>query len=516
MRTLESSRPALAAMGASLGRSFHAFVFVAYPVVFVVGTTAPALPVDRAAIARCLAIAVALTAGSLVALKTVIVDLSVRAACVSFASILSFGCFLMFSGASTHVAAASLYTCASIAIALLVVRPWQRKPRQSTALNLAACTLLVVNASRTVAAIGAEQPWRPAADALIHSVVSTQAGRPAGPQPDIYYLILDGFGRPDVLQELYGLDLQPFVKALEGRGFVIPDASQSNYAQTYLSMASSLNLSYLDGIAATMRDSSDRRALDYLIQQNALMTIAKRAGYEVVAIGSDYSASERFDVADQCLCEQYGLSEIEVATLNLTPLRALPLHRWTYDAHRRKFDAAFNHLQQARSQTRPNFVFAHVLSPHPPFVFASDGTPRSSGKTFSFSDGSHFPGPRSEYIAGYRDQARFVTRRILDAIDAILQRPGPAPVIVIHGDHGPGSMWDWNDIANGNPRERLGIFSAYRFPGDDFKPSPQITPVNALRVMANRYLGTALPTLPDASFASNWKRPYDWIRVEAH
>jgi hypothetical protein len=219
MRTLESSRPALAAMGASLGRSFHAFVFVAYPVLFVVGTTAPALPVDRAAIARCLAIAVAVTAASLVALKSVIVDLSVRAACVSFASILSFGCFLMFGGGSTHVGAASLYTCGSIAIALLVVRPWQRRPRQSTALNLAACTLLVVNASRSVAAIGADEPWRPAADALIQSVVSTQAGPPAGPQPDIYYLILDGFGRPDVLQELYDLDLQPVVTA----GFVNHD-----------------------------------------------------------------------------------------------------------------------------------------------------------------------------------------------------------------------------------------------------------------------------------------------------
>ena len=88
-----------------------------------------------------------------------------------------------------------------------------------------------------------------------------------------------------------------------------------------------------------------------------------------------------------------------------------------------------------------------------------------------------------------------MTRRILEAIDAILQRPGPSPVIVIHGDHGPGSMWNQNDV---------------------FKPSAQITPVNAWRVMENRYLVTSLPALPDASFASNWKRPYDWIRVEAH
>ena len=274
-----------------------------------------------------------------------------RAAC-SFASILSFGFFLMLGTALTHFATAALYTLVSIAIILLLVRPWQTRPRKSTALNLAACALLVLNASIPIVAIGIERPWRPAADALIQSVVSTQRGHPAGPQPNIYYLILDGFGRPDVLQELYDLDMRPFVKALEARGFAIPGASQSNYAQTYLSMASSLNLGYLDGITATMREGSDRQALGYLIQQNALMTVAKQAGYQVIAIGSDYSATERFDVADQCLCEQYGFNETEVATLNLTPLRALPLHRWTYDAHRRKFDAAFNHLWDARSQGR--------------------------------------------------------------------------------------------------------------------------------------------------------------------
>ena len=109
-----------------------------------------------------------------------------------------------------------------------------------------------------------------------------------------------------------------------------------------------------------------------------------------------------------------------------------------------------------------------------------------------------------------------MTGRILHAIDAIIQRPGPAPVIVIHGDHGPGSMWEPNDIGNSNLGERLGIFSAYRFPGDEFRPSAHITPLNALRVMANRYLGTSLPTLPDASFASTWQRPYDLIRIEAH
>ena len=60
MRTQELGDLQLSAASASLGHSFHAFVFVAYPLLIVVGTTAPAVPVDLAAITRCLAIAVAI------------------------------------------------------------------------------------------------------------------------------------------------------------------------------------------------------------------------------------------------------------------------------------------------------------------------------------------------------------------------------------------------------------------------------------------------------------------------
>jgi hypothetical protein len=382
-------------------------------------------------------------------------------------------------------------------------------------LNLAAGAVLAVNVYTSTSIVHWNQRWRAVADALIDTVVASANASRRHPQPDIYYVVLDGFGRRDVLRALYQLDLGPFVTALKSRGFTIPEASQSNYAQTYLSLASSLNLSYLDPIASGMQGSGDRRPLDYLISNNALTRLAGKQGYEVIAIGSNYSATEWLDNADRCLCEQYGFHEIETAAINLTPLRALPLDRWTYGAHRKKIEGAFRHLQDPGGRAGPKLVFAHLISPHPPFVFESDGRPRPYGtQLFSLMDGNHFPGSRAEYVEGYRDQAQFVMNRLLSAIDAILSRPGPSPVIVLQGDHGPGSMWNWDDVASSDARERLGIFSAYRFPGNDGQGlTPHTSPVNGMRIMANRYLGTSLPILPDRSFASTWQRPFQLVPV---
>ena len=503
----------LNAAAAAMSQCFHTFVFAAYPVLIVVGSNAGVLPLDGTVVARCLAISVALTAALLVILKPLIPELSNRAAWLSFVFI-AFNLYAIVGGTSSHAGFAALYTFGSGAVAALIVRPRTLRQRKSTALNLAACTVLAVNLYATSPVLRSDERWRSTADALIEGVVGSAGPRRGGPPPDIYYVVLDGFGRQDILKDLYQLDVGPFVAALESRGFTVPDASQSNYAQTFLSLASSLNLSYLDPVARVMRNSEDRRVLDYLIQNNALTALAKRAGYQVTAIGSNYAATERLNNADVCLCEQYGLHEIEATAINLTPLRALLLDRWTYDAHRRKVEQEFGHLENAGSIDGPRLVFAHVISPHPPFVFGPDGPVTDPTRIFGLMDGSHFAGSRAEYTAGYRNQAQFVMKRVLSFVDSILSRPGPSPVIILHGDHGPGSLWDWDDVASGNARERLGILSAYRFPGDD-RPllDPQVSPVNALRIMANRHLGTSLPILPDLSFASTWRRPFQWVPV---
>ena len=494
-----------------IGTCFHTVVFAAYPVLIVMGANAGVVPLDAAVLARSLAASTLLVVVVLLALKPVVPDLASRAAWLSFV-LIGFILYPLAGGTSMHRGLAAGYVLASMALAALVVKPWSPRRRRSGLLNLAAALVLGVNLYSYAPAVMDAEPWRREADRLIASVADAPATIAPEPRRNIYHVILDGFGRPDVLKERYGLDLGGFVRELESRGFVVPARSQSNYAQTFLSLGSTLNLSYLDSVAEAMGDSGDRRVLHHLIQNNALMLIAKRAGYRVIAIGSNYAATERIDAADACHCTQFGLREIESTAVNLTPLRALPLSRWTYDAHRRKVEESFRHLRESTAEAGPTFVFAHILAPHPPFVFGHDGRAVSNaGRMFSLLDGTKYPGSHDEYAAGYREQSRYIAREILSAIDVMLARNGPAPVIVVHGDHGPGSIEEPESLRGEKGRERMAIFSAYYFPGDS-RPSmpPHVSPVNGLRMVANRHLGTALPILDDVSYGSTWKRPYQF------
>jgi hypothetical protein len=86
-------------------------------------------------------------------------------------------------------------------------------------------------------------------------------------------------------------------------------------------------------------------------------------------------------------------------------------------------------------------------------------------------------------------------------------------VIIIHGDHGPGSMLQQNDPARTNLPERMNIFAAYLFPDGSNSLYPAMTPVNGARALANQYFGTDLPRLPDKSWFSTEKHPFDFTPV---
>ena len=312
----------------------------------------------------------------------------------------------------------------------------------------------------------------------------------------------------------YDLDLGPFVEHLRSKGFYVPERSQSNYSQTFLALASTLTLNSIDDVAAAIgEESDDRRPMRYLITQGALPKLAKNAGYRVVGIASDYMATRGLDFADECVCQQYGMTGIEQATVALTPLAGLPFSRWSHYAHYQNVLASFQAIENFRATKEPIFLFAHILSPHPPFVFAPDGSSRTGPPSpYIFDDGSHYPGSKQNYVHGYHDQVQFVTQRLTTLIDSLLAASDPPPVIVIHGDHGPGSMLNWDSAEETNTRERMTIFAAYFFP-DGPPLYPTISPINGARALATGYLGARLPFLPDKSQFSTWNRPYRFVLV---
>jgi hypothetical protein len=492
-----------------------------YPLSQVIADNAGVLPLSGLLLARSFMTALIATGLLLFALRPVQRDLATRSIWLA-AILFLFG--LYGSAIATvqdyggHVDSGSpwlagAFALGSIAVATIATRPWQVRRRDSTTATILAALLIGFNLVRGLATaitggIGAPPKSFDSPGATLASRAKITQTR------DIYYVVLDGFGRADVLRRYYDTDLSTFVDFLKSRGFSVPDQSQSNYAQTFLSLASTLNMTYLDDVAAARTNGSrDRRPLQALIHQNALMAAAKRAGYRVIAIGSDYLATHSIEAADVCACQQYGLDEIQTGMLALTPFAGLPLDRWTYGAHRRNVIEAFKSLETLSGLPGPKLVFVHVIAPHPPFVFGPDGGPRQpTDRFFGFHDGDHFRGSKGEYFSGYRDQVQFVVHRLQVIVGSLLSRPGTKPVIVLHGDHGPGSMLSWEDADATNMGERMGIFAAYHFP-DGPTLYPTITPVNGARALASQYLGVDLSFLPDRSFFSAWMRPYDFIPV---
>ncbi len=337
--------------------------------------------------------------------------------------------------------------------------------------------------------------------------------------PNIYYIILDAYARDDVLKDLYGYDNTPFLGELERRGFYVARESYANYGLTYLSLSSSLNMDYLDGIAKEHPSNSDFfMAVQDRCRRSKVAAMLKERGYTFVTFASGYTATSEMD-ADVTVKPPILFTEFENAVIRMTPLRMM-LGRLAgpspYAVHRNRILFTLDRLDRLARYGRPLFVFAHVEAPHPPFVFAADGSPVQTERPFEVTDGMRFNeagGTEDEYIHGYVGQVTHVNRLVLDALDRIIAQD-PGAIIVVQGDHGS-RLKATNDLATTGLKETVAILNAYRLPGsNDSKPLyPAISPVNTFRVIFNRYFGEDYTLLPDRSFFCQWETPSNLVDV---
>ena len=65
-------------------------------------------------------------------------------------------------------------------------------------------------------------------------------------KPDVYYIIFDAYPRSDQLLEHFGYDNREMIAFLEDNQFYVAHKSHANYPMTPLSLASSMNMQYMD------------------------------------------------------------------------------------------------------------------------------------------------------------------------------------------------------------------------------------------------------------------------------
>jgi hypothetical protein len=349
-----------------------------------------------------------------------------------------------------------------------------------------------------------------------------------GSTPDIYYIILDGYGRADTLADIYGHDNEPFLNELRARGFFIGTNSQANYLRTSLSITSALNMEYINFTADLVGpEATNRIPLLELSSNNLARRMLKEAGYKFVLVDSGSAFTRIYD-ADVFLTpfktrlnlfESWYFSTTALAALyepeiSITPVLQDYLPIAGYATQRKFILASLDELARVPSIPGPKFVFAHIIAPHPPFVLDENGNPRHPDYPYVTGDGASFASDKEYYRQAYIGQVKYLNGQILVVVDQILKTSSRPPVIIIQGDHGPGLLLMNGDSVKSCLWERASILNAYYFP--DHKVDmlyPSISPINSFRTIFNTYFGASFDLLPDKTFFSLFNVPYDFVDI---
>ena len=392
----------------------------------------------------------------------------------------------------------------------------------SSFLNLAALLLLALNGYRV-----ATYAWQPETAQAVGGTEEVVLHAPAE-MPDIYYIILDRYASSVTLAGHYGFDNEPFLGELERRGFTVARDSHANYFKTALSLTSSLSMDYLDTSSLRGEPGSEwAKVFAALGDHLAVPAALKRLGYGYVHIGNYWEPTARNVDADVSLrFQDYAEFSSALWATTLMTLFASEAEQVAddddeataaYDLARFTTLYAFDRLEESTERPGPTFVFAHLLVPHTPYVFDTDGslpTPEEARKREE----------DEEYIA----QLEWTNQRVLDAIDRLTEAdPESDPIIVLQADEGPypyrfrlvGGSFQWFEASDEEIQQKFGILNAVRYPGVDASAQgfhDSVSPVNQFRILFNAYFDADMSLLPDVTYLSRdvsrwWElRRYPW------
>ncbi|MCL4562231.1 MAG: hypothetical protein M1281_16670 [Chloroflexi bacterium] len=384
-----------------------------------------------------------------------------------------------------------------------ILRGKRNYQKINQALNLVGMLLLIF----PVYQIARYEIAKPAGQAMAESwvpQVSLSVASAQGSRPDVYYIILDGYSRADVIQEQVGYDNTPFLNQLRDLGFVIGDCSRSNYGSTHSSLTSSLNMEELSTVVqwAANEGLSGDQVWDFIIHSQVRKQF-ENLGYKIVAFDTGYAWLDLTD-ADLFL----SLKTTPLGVQWITPFEKMLLDSslasvymdWRSQTFQNQFSES-NHpesyfinkeefklteLPKIADIGDPTFTYAHILIPHVPYVFSPEGLLTDLG----FFTGK-YRSPINEKFSreGYIDEIGYANLQIISIVNYILKHSSTPPIIVLQGDHGFGP-------------DRFPILNAYYLPGEGSQMVyPTISPVNTFRLIFDTYFGGSYDLLPDISYA---------------
>jgi hypothetical protein len=339
-----------------------------------------------------------------------------------------------------------------------------------------------------------------------HSAVGARINGPAlASRPNIYFFLLDAYARADKIKTQLHFDNSQFLDFLKARGFYVVERATANYPTTWLSVASTVSMKYIQ--TEDMPPYRSTAPLHKIMKgENATVEKLRSYGYKYIYVANGHFYYQCPGYEDYCIqgANRPLLGQMEINLLKSTPVYPAIL-KVRPGLIIQPILGSFTQVSEVSDEIinmplkSPYFIFSHLLVPHPPFTL--DAHCKRTG-----NDNINLRGWQELPISGYTDYLQCVNRQMGELLDRIIAKD-PTAVILIQGDHGTSFLMDWKlplkDWPAAGNAERLASMNAIRLPdrcGTSLYPTMSL--VNSFRAVFSCLENRKPEFLPDISYIS--------------
>ena len=343
--------------------------------------------------------------------------------------------------------------------------------------------------------------------------------------PDVYYLILDEYARSDALLDYHEFDNSEFINFLESKGFHIAKNNFANYPLSMQSIPALMNMRYIDflsyEIGSDVRNYKPINGKDYgLYANNQVIKSFKEMGFKIITFNTFTLTDYENQLSDISICHRNVnvLDNKLFDTIARTTIFGYFIERWSEDELRGVTVCTLEEFSKAGNKfEEPVFVWAHVMLPHPPWIFGPNGESITPGKPLLITDNPEFRGSGWEPKYQYIQQVEFANKKTMQIVENILEKDSSA-IIIVQGDHG--TAWDlnWLEPSKDDVYQRMRNLDAIYFPDKEKRGLllDDRTLVNTFRTVFNAYFGSDYEILENKMYWGWNAKPYYFEEVTNH
>jgi hypothetical protein len=318
-----------------------------------------------------------------------------------------------------------------------------------------------------------------------------------GRLPDIYVLVFDEFASFTTIEDVWGFENKILREYLLETGVFIAENSRTRFRTTSASLASLLNLEYVT-VGLTLNE------ILQLYDKNFVMSFLHNLGYKITFIDGYGGFSYSQHLEGVHLMDLYNMQvddEIITDPFHFLLINQSVLLPWAdqfkdntpnlyYRTNKYFLNFIENFPEEVNKMDQPSFLYAHLMTPHLPYVYDSSGNFLENPTNYW----EYTNLDNETKMDLYLEQYIYISSRIIDLIENILQKSVNQPIIMILSDHGVRE----ESTGSTDPEHIYRVLNAVYFPDNDYSELyDSIAPLNAMRVILNKYFAQSYPMLED-------------------